>query len=1013
MQAEKEFKYQEVNDFWNAFAPDAEKEIVAVVDARLRDLGRLLTSYKHRFEKLNEAVLGEPDNIKHFREFNSSLLELLTKYQGELSETDCKNPFGSYYELVERETTMLPQEVLRQERFTGYPLSKKDKLITLVRKGWLNSVYFGKFYSKKTGNFFRRIIKRPSVKLETYRLRHLPFFKMAQVYTLTQMTGELSRLLYDLLKGESIILHKIWKLDEEFDRQLQIAIAENDSDKLIEIFKNNKTLSLIDQLKGEVSELRKNIKKQASERMANVFSDFDKAMHLVDTPDLPLVRFHDSRLLAEREVKLRRLNTVCKQWANTQTTLFDDWAVDVEIVLLYYSVLSHATRLKQKINDFINQHLSVDFDQLGAYIKASAKTIEDNSHSASKLETALHSERGRVNEELIDAMLAEMIERLSGSFIDDLEVFRSKTMSLAAKVSNHRGFIRSKSYERDVRDSEINYISPRELLSFEAWPHFEQSIEDVKSLVRDSLEKVRLKMLAMGTVCDFSLESAIMLLEQKKNAAKGAMNVAIEGYDRALLHVDEAIALVEDIRKQPVEKLEKAIHEFNAEIQELKNTENIFELNIRIARIRAIERSKKMRRDAMLWLRNIVPGLFRQLQSHFNQTNRLVDNVKSMIGVTSEKKPISYEVSEFIRQTEVALQKLPFVYQRLYQIRPTDEDRFFVDRRNEFEMLEKAFTDWTLERFVVAAVLGEKGSGITSFLSYFKRKSGDDYPVIHHSPDYKIYKPEQYLQFFASILEVEKFDNNEAIISHINAFSEKKIIILENLQHVFLKMVNGLECQKMLFELMSNTAKKVFWIGTYTIHSWDYLDKAIHISDYFVREIRLDNMSSENLEAIIFKRNSLSGYKVRFEPPDDLQDSRSFAKMDDGQKQILLRNRYFADLTTLSNGNISLAQLYWLRSTREVTEDTISVGSIFAIDLSFVKKIKSDYLFALYTMLVHDGLTLSDYARLFYLSESSCRNILVPMLEKGMLIRPKEKFNINPIIYRQVVSYLRSRNFIS
>jgi hypothetical protein len=197
------------------------------------------------------------------------------------------------------------------------------------------------------------------------------------------------------------------------------------------------------------------------------------------------------------------------------------------------------------------------------------------------------------------------------------------------------------------------------------------------------------------------------------------------------------------------------------------------------------------------------------------------------------------------------------------------------------------------------------------------------------------------------------------------------------------------------------------------VHSWEYLDKTIHISDYFVREVRLDNMSSENLEQIIFKRNSLSGYKVRFEPPDDLLDSRSFAKMDEAQKQTFLRKRYFLDLATLSNGNVSLAQLYWLRSTREVTEDTISVGSIFEIDLSFVKKLKSEYLFALYAMLVHDGLTLSDYARIFFLSESSCRNILVPMLEKGMLIRPKEKFNINPIIFRQVVSYLRSRNFIS
>jgi hypothetical protein len=285
--------------------------------------------------------------------------------------------------------------------------------------------------------------------------------------------------------------------------------------------------------------------------------------------------------------------------------------------------------------------------------------------------------------------------------------------------------------------------------------------------------------------------------------------------------------------------------------------------------------------------------------------------------------------------------------------------------------------------------------------------------VIHESPEQKIYQPEQYFAFFSKILEIEKPESNDEIIKYLNKQAGKKIIIIENLHHLFLKIVNGLDCQKMLLDVIVHTAKKVFWIGTYTIHSLDYLDKAIHLSDHFVRDIRLQPMSSDHLKEIIFKRNSLSGYRVKFEPDEDTTHLRSFKKLDQDQQQDYLEGVYFNNLSKLSNGNISLAQLYWLRSTNHVSDDTISVGSVEEIDLSFVKDIKVDYLFALYTLLVHDGLTLKDYARVFNLPESDCGKVLIPMLEKGLLIRPKEKFNINPIIFRQVANYLRSRNFIS
>jgi len=187
----------------------------------------------------------------------------------------------------------------------------------------------------------------------------------------------------------------------------------------------------------------------------------------------------------------------------------------------------------------------------------------------------------------------------------------------------------------------------------------------------------------------------------------------------------------------------------------------------------------------------------------------------------------------------------------------------------------------------------------------------------------------------------------------------------------------------------------------------------MHISDYFIKEVRLKPLESKSLMEIIFKRNSLSGYKLQFEPSQEVAESRWYKKANEKELQEVLQKQFFDKLTLWSSGNVSLSQLYWLHSTMEVTGDTIKIGASFNPDLSFVKSIKSDYLFALHAMLIHDGLNIKAFAGVFNQSESLARNTLMPMLEKGLLIRPGEKFNINPIVFRQVVNLLRSKNFMN
>jgi len=735
-------------------------------------------------------------------------------------------------------------------------------------------------------------------------------------------------------------------------------------------------------------------------------------MAIVDTPDLPSQKFRKNLLVQDQSKIHSSYDLLFNKWGNTHLALLDDWSLDVEVMLLYFSVLNEFKLLNTQITDYINENLSLNLEKLREFIQKSAKRIE-GSKTIAEQRKLLKEERTKNSQDFIDKMLAKTINKLSGKINLHLESFNSKTMKLVEQVSNKRAIVKDRNYTKETKTGDIRWLAPRDLLNFEALPHFNQAIEEVEKFVASHLEKARIKLIALGTVSDFSLESALMMLDEKKGGIKGSQQVVKDGYQRALTHLDEAEDFMGKIKLEPLKNLQTAINNFNTEIQKLKNTENVLELQMKIVKIRAIERSKRMRKEAWEWVVHFIPKTTEFFNQQFKKTNALVDEMKKKMGISTEKPHISHELSDFLRKTEQSLKKLPFVYQRLYQLTPTDEERFFVGREQELHELKTSYENWKNNRYITTAIIGEKGSGISSLVLYFLKNAEEKLPIIHLELSAKVYEENDYYQFFADAFEQDSFSSNDEIIQFINKRKTKSVIIIENLQHLYLKVVKGFACQKMFFDLMTNTWEQVFWIGAYTIYSWEYLDKTIQISSIFINEIKLEKFTDETLEEIIYKRNYLSGYRVEFQVSEASQSNKSFDKMDEDNRQKYLKKVFFKELNQMSNGNVSLAQLYWLRSTHGIEEGVIKIQSLRDFDVSFDKELPSNYLFALHAILVHDGLVISDYAKVFNSPEYICRSDLTPMLEKGLLIKPKDKYNINPIIFRQVVDLLRSHNFIN
>jgi hypothetical protein len=1011
-----EFKSTEVKRVYLQFTTTVQPALMAFYKVISNKHSTFVNDLEKRYALLNKALKQSKDQsekVELQREFKKELLDLLTRHCSVLTEVGFNKFYADFEDVVKQEFGDLKRIIRIKEPFDGYSISLKNNPFINIRKIFVNLKRFTILFLKRIANFFRRIFRRKPLELVVYRKRRVLFRTMAKEFVQNQFLNETKHLTARIMESQSKGLIDIWILDDSLDLEFQKTLAPDNTEESLDDVKDKSPTATFKKIKSEHLALVKTIEEEAESIGENMFKLFDDAFQKVDTLDLSYRKFNSKKLDESKRNVIYNYNNELAQWKNTHTALIDDWSVDVEITLLYYSAFDEFNFFKEKVKAYVDENIFSVFTTINDFIDRSKKEIESHSSSKKSARDAIAKERAKLGNDLIDKTITKTIEQLTGCFGKDFGELRAEMLALVNQVSSNRGFINKKVYLKAVKDSEVKYISPKELLNFEALPVFKERVNEIEAWADTQLEKARINLLGLGTVCDFTLESALLMLEHKDGNSEQAIHTSLEGFDRALSHLKRAEALLHNIEATLDKDLSEAINDFDDDILKLKDTENIFDLNIKIARIRAVERTEEYKKRVRQFIVEAIPKIKEYYSSNQSKILLEVNRLKQRIGIAQPKKYVSFELSEFINQTQESLKKLPFVYQRLYRLNPTDEERFYVNRAMELDTLTKSYKHWKQDRFITVAIIGEKGSGITSLINYFLKKTRVDIKIFNHTLNSKVHTNEAYFNLFSSLFGVEKFENNEQIIEFINQSEGTKIVVLENLQHMFLKKVNGFDSMNMFFELMANTMKKVLWIGAYTKHSWNYLDKTIHISNYFTNEIYIEPLGQATIEEIIYKRNRLSGYQIIFKPDEYSLTSKKFLALNDKERQKFLRKEFFKTLHRFSSGNISLAQLYWLQSTQVASDEVIEISPINELDFSFVKNLTSDELFTMQVLIIHDGLELEDYARVMGKPISNSRNILIPMLEKGLLIRPNHKYNINPIIFRPVANYLESRNFVN
>lgn len=973
------------------------KSLIQCIWDRIDRHVAFLEKIDSQLKAIKDLEIESPASLLPLSNYKKSLL----KVTSELPNL-CFKSITDEFDLFEKESksyiTSLPKKVIEAQNEDRFKKLKGDSFFIGFGKTSKRLGYNISKFPEKTANTLRGLRGKQKKALRPWT--HDIFVSDLATYYLNEKfkssLEELIALYYQFMLQSTIAL---WAKDEQVDK----AVA-NQYEHLVS---TSASQSFVENADFDVKELKTKIEELVIDNFEDRWLEFANKYEQAGTFEFAnsKVNATNSKIISNKTAKKYVASN--KGWINTANALQDDWEIDLELYHLIYSSLHLFYKNKGRISEKLESKVFKELSDIEIFLKNCKEAIE-SSTTEKKVQLHLENETASITAEIRRLVNVNSDKILNQELSEDIDRVENKISKEVNKISTKRVVYKGNDYTKPLKTSSLSTISPYELINFEYAPRLFKSINETKQSTTAHINEAQNILFQLTEIVNFNLESAISAIDEKDDQ-KGK-TIAITGLDRTIEQLDNIKEELGKILTDLDEKLLKPIYSFNSSIVKFTDNENILELRVRVMKAKATERSKQIRRQVIDTIKNMFPILIRRGRMYINQARELVRGNLERLGIGAQKISITTELADFLAQTEEAIDKLPFVYQRLFRAVPLEDENFFEGRAKEINKLKDAYEQWSKKRFAATIIVGEKGGGISSLFNIFLQQPEIKLKSVRITPQNNIDNSEQLLELFNSSLGLKAVSLAE-LVSKLKS-GKPMILILENIQRLYLKHVGGFDNIKSITELISVTSDKVFWMVGCTEFGYEYLNKTINLSENFGYSIALDSLSSTAIVELIERRHNVSGYKLEFQPSEEDSGSKKFASLPMEGKQEFLKKEFFLELNKIAKSNISIALIYWLRSTVQSSDNTIFIRSLNDLDFSFMKGLSVDKLYVLHMLLLHDGLTEMEVSRVNSLSISQCRRILYPLYEDGILIKKDDVYLINPLLYRQSINLLKTKNII-
>ena len=301
-------------------------------------------------------------------------------------------------------------------------------------------------------------------------------------------------------------------------------------------------------------------------------------------------------------------------------------------------------------------------------------------------------------------------------------------------------------------------------------------------------------------------------------------------------------------------------------VAELDDNDNIINIYARLLKSKALSESRSKR---LITNATLPEGLIQRFQAVVSKHTRWLkssySDLKRKLKLDSSSGPISSEISNHLTDIQHRIYTLPVIYQHLFENIPIKEFNLFLSREDEINKLNSAYNNWLKDNFAASLVIGENGSGKSSLLYYYSKTLKSNYQILSFQVSRFYYTENDYYALIGEIFSQDELSSDQSIDAFISSFKERRIVIIDGLERLFIRKVNGFTCLLKLLSLIVSTNHQILWICSVSKYASAYLNKTIALSEYFDYSINIDSLSSEQIQNIVLKRNRLSGFQVKYQ----------------------------------------------------------------------------------------------------------------------------------------------------
>lgn len=740
------------------------------------------------------------------------------------------------------------------------------------------------------------------------------------------------------------------------------------------------------------------------------FEELQSNFNIIGTIELPKRKFNDKRKINEVEINEIKAEKSKINYKNFISAVIDRKEYYADLLWFGSLLIGNSYNIKKYLNPFIAKNINPTISEIKLEINNSIKNIENyKSDLASTIESEKNNLKEKFDQELIPSLINLVV---TNKLPDVLKDYQKKIEQNLNEFEKDYTFVNPKNLVYRLNKDQLKKFSPKEIIYPIVINKLNNDALNILENFELQISKLNSTIMGLGQIVEFNLDSAKIKLKEDSSENEDSILIAKEGLLRAENKIEDYGEQILVLCNEIILNIEKAIVDILDDFISLSNIDRLITIKLQVSKEKAIgevkERFKEYYNKAyswFLWLKT-------KSLSIFSASKEKIIGISSRVGLGSGQVELSEAMADYLNRVSESLEQLPFVYQRLFSNVQLTDERIFIGREEECTKLEKALSYWKNNQISSVMLIGEKGSGTSTLINIVMKKIKIDSSVFREEFSGTIFEEKDLLDHLKKILKLDSVETKEELIETLNSLNERIIVIIENIEDFFLRIVDGFAALNMLMEIITSTNTKVLWITTCNIYSWNYLKKVININDFFIFNIKLCDLNNKIVEEIILSRHNISGYDLDFVAPKEITTQKSFIKLDKKGKQEYLKKEFFENLTKLTSNNIAVALFIWLRSIVSANEEKITVSLDMELDFSFLKSLSDQKLFSLMAILLHDGLSHEEHSKIFNISLKSSQLLFATLSDDGIIFRRGRNYKVNFQLYKPIISLLKDKNIL-